>query len=129
MPAAVMLPKATLFLDVLPKLHQGAAATSASSHDAVKITIAKLGVVGCVAQGEAGAITIMGIVVRECVSVAVLIGRGQLETASSREGQIIVCLQRNTHVVKQHPPHPMSPLVQLKPQTPSPCAKVCSLIV
>ena len=60
MPAAVMLPKATLFLDVLPKHHQGEPAQSASSHDAVKITIVKLGVVGCVEKGEAGAATIRG---------------------------------------------------------------------
>jgi len=89
MPAAVMLPKATLFLDVLPKLHQGAAATSASSHDAVKITIAKLGVVGCVAQGEAGAISC------EATPTASNVAVGAVEAADS----IPVCESLFTHCV------------------------------
>mmetsp|Transcript_4647 Transcript_4647/g.6794 ORF Transcript_4647/g.6794 Transcript_4647/m.6794 type:complete len:117 (+) Transcript_4647:247-597(+) len=53
MPAAIVLLKTTLVLNVLSEHHQGAASKSAKRHDAIKIAIVEIGFVGCVAKGEA----------------------------------------------------------------------------
>ena len=59
MPAPIVLLQTTLLLNVHSEHHQGAAATSTTSHGAIEITIIELGVVGCVAEGEAGAAAVM----------------------------------------------------------------------
>lgn len=58
MPAAIVLLKTALILNVLSEHHQGAASKSAKRHDAIKGTIIEIGLVGCVAKGEAIAATV-----------------------------------------------------------------------
>ena len=55
MPATIVCLETPLLLNVLSQHHQGATAATKSSHDAVESTIIEFGVVGCVAQGKAGA--------------------------------------------------------------------------
>mmetsp|Transcript_26396 Transcript_26396/g.40647 ORF Transcript_26396/g.40647 Transcript_26396/m.40647 type:complete len:93 (-) Transcript_26396:84-362(-) len=55
MPAPTVLLETTLLLNVLSENHQGTAAKSTSSHDAVESSIIELGFIGCIAEGKAGA--------------------------------------------------------------------------
>jgi hypothetical protein len=58
MPAPTVLLETTLLLNVLSENHQGTAAKSTSSHDAVESSIIELGFIGCIAEGKAGATTV-----------------------------------------------------------------------
>lgn len=60
MPAAIVLLKTTLVLNVLSEHHQRAASKTTSSHDAIKSTVIEIGFVGCIANGKARAATVMG---------------------------------------------------------------------
>ena len=59
MPTPIVLLETTLLLNILPQHHQGAAAETTSTHDAVESTIIEFGVVGCVAKGKARAAAVI----------------------------------------------------------------------